>query len=470
MIPAASFSGKRVAVFGLGRSGLAAARSLALGGAEVRAWDDDPARCDAAAEAGVPVHDLYAADWTAFAALVLSPGIPFAPPAPHEVAQLARSGGCPVIGDIEVFARERLPARVAAVTGTNGKSTTTALAAHVLRACGENAVEGGNLGAPALGLPSLDANGIYVLELSSYQIERTRSLAADVAVLLNLSPDHLDRHGGMSGYAAAKKRLFDGQQTGQVAVVGVDDAHSRGLFDRLVGEGRRVVPISGARPVDRGIYVDRGVLHDSTNGAARAVADLNGGALVGEHNWQNAAAAFAVATTLGCESEPAAAAIRTFPGLAHRLETVAEIDGIRFVNDSKATNPDAAGRALATHDHVYWIAGGRPKEQGIDGLSHLFGRVRGAFLIGEAAEAFATTLEGMVPVTRCVTLDRAVADAFAAAHAGAGQGAVVLLSPACASFDQFRDFEHRGDAFRALVEALRNPHDERVRSMNGSPR
>jgi UDP-N-acetylmuramoylalanine--D-glutamate ligase len=456
MIPAASYSGKRVAVFGLGRSGIAAAQSLAAGAAEVRAWDDDSARRDAATEAGVPVRDLYVANWSTFSALVLAPGIPLDHPAPHEVVQLARAGGCEVTGDIEVFARQRLPARVAAVTGTNGKSTTTALAAHVLRACGRDAVEGGNFGAPALGLRPLGVEGVYVLELSSYQIERTRSLAADVAVLLNLSPDHLDRHGGMSGYVAAKKRLFDGQRTDQIAVVGVDDADSRGLFDRLVGEGRQVVPISGTRAVDRGIYVDRGILHDSINGAARAVADLNGGALMGEHNWQNAAAAFAVATTLGCASEPAAAAIRAFPGLKHRMEAVVEIDGIRFVNDSKATNTNAAGRALATYDNVYWIAGGRPKEQGIDGLAHLFGKLRAAFLIGEATVAFATTLKGRVPVTHCETLDRAVADAFAAARAGAEPGAVVLLSPACASFDQFRDFEHRGESFRALAEALQD--------------
>ena len=349
---------------------------------------------------GIPITDLYTMDWTGVAALVLSPGIAGAAPRPRQIVQKARAFQCEILGDVELFARQGPSAPVAAVTGTNGKSTTTALAGHVLRACGREAAEGANFGPAVLDLPVLPADGAYVLELSSYQIEQTTSLAPDIAVLLNLSPDHLDRHGGMDGYVAAKRRLFSLQRPDQLAVVGVDDDFSRDVFDELVGQqGRRVTPISGRGPVRGGIFVDEGLLYDATADPAPALADLKQGQMIGAHNWQNAAAAFAIATEWGCEPEPAAQALLGFPGLPHRLEPVGEVDGVRFVNDSKATNMDAAARALACFEAIYWIAGGRPKEASLEILAPLFGRVRHAFLIGEATESFADALDGAVPFT-----------------------------------------------------------------------
>ena len=456
MIEISEFAGQQVAVLGLGRSGLSAARSLAAGGAELRAWDDEPARRDEAKAQGITVADLYALDWTGIAALVVSPGIPATGPDAHQNVQQARAFQCEVLGDVELFARRNVPAHVVAITGTNGKSTTTALAGHVLRACGRECAEGGNLGTAVLDLPALAAGDVYVLELSSFQTEQTKSLAADVAVLLNLSPDHLDRHGDMAGYVAAKKRLFVGQRPGQLAVVGVDDGDSRALFDEMAGQqGRRVLAVSGDGPVDEGVFVVGGLLYDATaEDPATAVADLKQGQLIGAHNWQNAAAAFAIATELGCDPEPAAQALMNFAGLPHRMELVGEADGVRFFNDSKATNMDAAGRALGAFPDIYWIAGGRPKDLGPEVLAPWFENVRHAFLIGEATENFAAALTGSVPFSRSGDLDRAVADAHTKAKQNGEDGAVVLLSPACASFDQFADFQARGNAFRAAARAI----------------
>ncbi len=453
MIEVTEFKGKSVAVLGLGRSGLAAARALAAGGAELRAWDDQPERRDEAEGEGIAIADLYDTDWSEVAALVVSPGIPAASFDPHQIVREARAYQCEVMGDMELFARRGLAARVVAITGTNGKSTTTALTGHVLRACGKSAAQGGNLGTAVLDLPELAADGIYVLELSSYQIEQTKSLAPDVAVLLNLSPDHLDRHGDMDGYVAAKKRLFALQSPGQLAVVGVDDDESRAVFDELAGQkGRRVTPVSCMGPVDHGIFVEDGLLYDATTPhVSPAMADLSKGHMIGSHNWQNAAAAFAIATELGCAPEPAAQALLDFPGLPHRLEMVGEVDGVRFINDSKATNMDAAARALDCFSNIYWIAGGRPKEMGLEVLAPLFGKIRHAFLIGEATESFAAALASSVPFTRSGDLAHAIADARGRALQEGREGSVVLLSPACASFDQFDNFEARGDAFRAAV-------------------
>jgi len=456
MIKISEFKGKQVAVLGLGRSGLSAAIALAAGGAELCAWDDNPARRDAAEADGIAIADLYAMDWTDVAALVVSPGIPATASDPHQIVRQARAFQCEILGDVELFARRALPANVVAITGTNGKSTTTALAGHVLRACGRRGVEGGNLGTAVLDLPELGPDDSYVLELSSFQIEQTKFLAPDIAVLLNLSPDHLDRHGDMVGYVAAKKRLFAGQTPEQLAVVGVDDGDSRAVFDELVAQdGRRVTPVSGNGPVADGVFVVGGFLYDATAAdAGVAVADLNSGRLVGPHNWQNAAAAFAIATELGCDPELVVQALMNFPGLSHRLELVGEACGVRFFNDSKATNMDAAGRALASFPNIYWIAGGRPKDQGLEILAPLFGNIRHAFLIGEATESFATTLDGYVPFSRSGDLSAAVADAHTRAVGDGEEDAVVLLSPACASFDQFTDFQDRGDAFRAAATAI----------------
>jgi UDP-N-acetylmuramoylalanine--D-glutamate ligase len=451
MIDVTCFRNDRVAVLGLARSGLAAAEALQRGGARVLAWDDAPAKRDAAAARGVPVVDLATADLAGVKALVLSPGIPATFPTPHKIAARARSAGIEIIGDIELLALSCRTARYAGITGTNGKSTTTALLGHILKAAGIRVAIGGNLGIAALLLETLGADGVYVLEMSSYQLELTKSLAFDVAVLLNITPDHLDRHGGMDGYIAAKERIFAGQSARQAAIIGVDDVICRGIAAKLAAAGHKVVPISAETATPGGVYVVEGQLIDDTDHAQRGVLDLaEAERLPGRHNWQNAAAAFAAARALGVAAADAVQGIKSFPGLAHRQELVATIDGVRYINDSKATNADATAKALACYDDICWIAGGVAKEGGIASLASYFPRIRHAFLIGEAAPAFATTLAGKVPSTRSGDL----ATALRQAHDAARQGGTVLLSPACASFDQFTDFEARGDAFRRLVEAL----------------
>lgn len=451
MIDVTCFRNERVAVMGLARSGLAAAQALQKGGARVLAWDDMPAKREAASARGIPIVDLTSADLTGVKALVLSPGIPSTFPAPHQTAARARDAGIAIIGDIELLALSCRAARYAGITGTNGKSTTTALLGHILKEAGVRVAVGGNLGMPALLLETLGSDGVYVIEMSSYQLELTKSLTFDVAVLLNITPDHLDRHGGMDGYVAAKERIFAGQGAHQAAVIGVDDAICRGIAAKLAAAGRKIIPISAETPAPGGVYAATGQLIDDIDHTQRRVLDLAAAArLPGRHNWQNAAAAFAAARCLGVNAAEAAQAITSFPGLAHRQELVAVIDGVRYVNDSKATNAEAAAKALACYDDILWIAGGVAKEGGIASLAPYFARIRHAFLIGAAAPSFAATLAGHVPFTRSGDL----ASALRQAHETAQPGSTVLLSPACASFDQFTDFEARGDAFRRLVEAL----------------
>jgi UDP-N-acetylmuramoylalanine--D-glutamate ligase len=452
MIPVPQYANRTVAVFGLARSGLSAARALRAGGARVEAWDDSPARRAAAAE--FDLTDPMQTDWRRVAALVLSPGVPLTHPAPHPVVQQAKQAGVPVIGDVELFAGAALPARRVGITGTNGKSTTTALIGHVLRAGGRSVAVGGNIGMPVLDLEALGADGIYALEMSSYQIDLAPSLICDVAVLLNITPDHLDRHGTMAGYVAVKRRIFAGQSGHQTAVIGVDDEHCAGIYRELRAAGRqKIVPIAIGRRIEDGISVIEGRLYEGTT--AEPAVDLRDcAALLGAHNWQNAAAAFAVGRALGLSRAEIATGMQSFPGLAHRMERVAEVGGVRFINDSKATNADAAAKALACYAAIYWIAGGKPKEGGIESLDAFHPRIRHAYLIGEAAPLFAATLAGKVDTTIAGTLDRAVQAAYAAARREGMPGAVVLLSPACASFDQFIDFEARGEAFKRHVAAL----------------
>ena len=460
MIEVFPFAGLPVAVFGLGSSGIAAAQALKLGGAEVWAWDDNEDARARARAAGVPLVDLYLCNWRELTSLVLSPGVALHHPAPHRVVELARAAGCEVIGDIELLARSQREAAYVGITGTNGKSTTTALIGHIFKTSGRPAEVGGNIGRAALALDPLGADGAYILEMSSYQLELTLSITFDIAVLLNITPDHLDRHGDMAGYIAAKRLIFHRQTKPRTAVVGVDDPRSEKIFRELKAADEQVViPISGARRVDGGIYARDGTLHDDafvggTAGRHVAVADLAAfRTLPGTHNAQNAAAAYAASLAAGIDPSVAIACLRSFPGLRHRQETIAILDGIAYVNDSKATNADAAARALACYPRVYWIVGGRAKEGGLAAAEPYFGRVRRAFLIGEAAGAFAEMLKGKVATTRSGDLASALAAAREAAEAE-GEGGVVLLSPACASFDQFANFEARGEAFRKLVQAL----------------
>jgi len=455
MIAVEAFRGEMVAVMGLARSGLAAAEALLAGGAQVLAWDDAPGRRDTAQRRGIPLADLGETSFAPIKALVLSPGIPLTHPKPNSVAAAARAAGTPIIGDIELLARAVPEARFVGVTGTNGKSTTTALIAHILGSVGRKIAVGGNLGTAALSLDRLGADGIYVLELSSYQLDLIDRAAFDVAVWLNLTPDHLDRHGGMDGYIAAKRRIFKNARGTAAAIIGIDDSPSRKVADALAHENAwRVTRISVISESMGGVVVKHGCIIDETGRSAEKVIDLNEMPLLpGRHNWQNAAAAYAATRALGLARADIVAGIASFPGLAHRQERVATRGEVRFINDSKATNADAAATALACYDAIYWIAGGVPKAGGIAALTPYFSRIRRAFLIGDAARDFAATLGAKVPHEISGTLDRAVAAAFAAAQA-AGGPAVVLLSPACASFDQFSDFEARGEAFRALVNTL----------------
>ncbi|MGE0723360.1 MAG: UDP-N-acetylmuramoyl-L-alanine--D-glutamate ligase [Alphaproteobacteria bacterium] len=457
MIVVPQYAGRRVIVAGLARSGLAAARALAAGGADVAVWDDSPARREAAArERLAVVADLAAERWRSVAALVMSPGIPLTHPEPHPAVRLARAAGVRVTGDVALL-REALPeATICAITGTNGKSTTTALIGHLLQSTGRRAAVGGNLGTAALDLPALEPGGVYVLELSSYQLDLHDAAPFDVTVLLNVAPDHLDRHGSMAGYVAAKRRIFRGQTSGHVAIVGIDDAVSAAIAEALESaDGPRVVRISRDGGAPATVRIEGGRLVDAMDGLARTVADLaHLPTLPGRHNAQNVAAAHAAGRILGLSGAAIGAALPTYPGLRHRQELVAVIDGVGYVNDSKATNADAAGYALECYETVYWIAGGVPKEGGIAALAPLFPRIAHAFVIGAAAPGFAETLAGRVPTTRSGDLASAVAQARERALAERRPGAVVLLSPAAASFDQFRDFEDRGERFRAIVLGL----------------
>ena len=429
MIVARAWGGKRYAVLGLARSGLATVRALAAAGAHVVAWDSDEAARDAAAAIdGVIVHDPMLLDLTGAAGLVVSPGVPLNA---HPLVARAREANVPVIGDIELFAEARAelpPHRVVGITGTNGKSTTTALVRHLCETAGLPNLMGGNIGLPILGQAPLPDGGVYVLELSSYQIDLTQSLDCDVAVLLNITPDHLDRYDGFEGYAASKARLFAMQSAGHDAVIGIGDAPSAAIARSLSAKGEHLTKIAPGVCMDRSRWPS----------------------LQGPHNAQNALAAIAVARSLGIGEAEIDRGLESFAGLPHRMERVAERHGVAFIDDSKATNPESAAPALGAFPRIHWIVGGRAKGDDLDACAPWFGHVVRAYTIGEAGPRFAQVLDGKVPVEEAGTLDVAVARA--AAHAQAGD--VVLLSPACASFDQFRDYEDRGRAFRRAVEAL----------------
>ena len=443
MIVSPHFAGRRYAVLGLARTGLAVVRSLLESGAHVLAWDsrDEPRQTVANAFGErVELADPVTADLTGYDGVVVSPGVPINR---HPIGEAAARFGVPVIGDIELFAQARSsqPAhRVVGITGTNGKSTTTALVHHLLQSAGVPSMMGGNIGLPVLGEEPLPAGGVYVLELSSYQIDLTLSLACDVAALLNITPDHLDRYGSFEGYAAAKARLFAMQAPDQDAVFGVTDAETLdvALREDLRREPGRVHRVDGAR-----------------------IAGLQPEwpSLQGPHNLQNAATAVAIVTALGLGETQWRPGLASFKGLPHRMERVAEANGVLFINDSKATNPASAAPALAAfpplpadpgHKRIHWILGGLPKGDDLDECAPWFGNVAAAYTIGDAGPRFAELLESAMPVHRAEMMSEAIRHAIEAAR----PGDVVLLSPACASFDQFRDYEARGQAFRQIVAAL----------------
>ncbi|MBV8922428.1 UDP-N-acetylmuramoyl-L-alanine--D-glutamate ligase [Bradyrhizobium sp.] len=459
MIPVTSFAGKTVAVFGLGGSGLASCHALRAGGAEVVAGDDGADRLAEAEKAGFRTADLRDVSWTNFAALVLAPGVPLTHPAPHWSVRMAREAGVEVIGDIELFCRERRrhapDAPFVAITGTNGKSTTTALIAHLMRVAGYDTQMGGNIGTAILSLEPPRRGRVHVVEMSSYQIDLTPSLDPTVGILLNVSEDHIDRHGTLDNYAAVKERLVAGVQSQGTAIVGVDDIFSRNAADRLARNGKRVVRVSVKNPLPDGVYVEHETIVRADGGARSEIARIGGiGSLRGRHNAQNAACASACAVALGVGLDVLQKGLRSFPGLAHRMEQVGRKGNVLFVNDSKGTNADASAHALSSFADIFWIAGGKPKQGGITSLTDFFPRIRKAYLIGEAAKEFAETLGDRVPHEMSETLDVAVASAARDAEASGLADAIVLLSPACASYDQFRNFEIRGAKFRDLVQAL----------------
>ena len=456
MIPVTTFKGRKVALFGLGGSGLATAEALVAGGAEVTAWDDNPESVAKATSAGIATADLRHVDWNAFAAFVLSPGVPLTHPKPHWTVDLAHQAGVEIIGDVELFVRERRAhapdSPFIAITGTNGKSTTTALIAHILKTSGRDTQLGGNIGTAVLTLDPLKAERFYVVECSSYQIDLAPTLDPTAGILLNLTPDHLDRHGTMQHYADIKERLVAGSGT---AVVGIDDSFSSLIADRVERAGTKVVRVSCRHVVADGIYAEGSSLIRAEGGTSALFAGLAGiETLRGGHNAQNAAAAVAACLAVGVAKEDIVSGLRSFPGLKHRMQPVAQKDDVVFVNDSKATNADAAAPALSSYERIYWIAGGLPKEGGIASLTPFFPRIVRAYLIGEAAPAFAATLGEAVPYEISGTLEKAVAHAAADAARDREGPVAVMLSPACASFDQYKNFEVRGDAFVGHVAAL----------------
>ncbi|GFE96330.1 UDP-N-acetylmuramoyl-L-alanine--D-glutamate ligase [Gluconobacter sp. Gdi] len=428
--PTDLLAGERYAVCGLGRNGAAVVNALLNMGAEVQAWDDNAP--------SLPPHERLTlaplTDLSGMTALVLSPGIPHILPKPHPVAELARAQNVQILSDAELLYRNvrkaGSKARFAAITGTNGKSTTTALLAHLLQSAGVPCVAGGNLGTASLALPLLADTGVYVIEMSSYMLERLDQFHAAATCLLNITPDHLDRHGDMDGYAAAKAHVFDNMTSEDLAAIGEDDPWCMTIAEKIAS---RRIPVTMLAP--------------------DAVPSFDGPALPGRHNRQNVAATWAMAKHLGLSDTAIRDGLASFPGLEHRLQKVAEQDGVAFINDSKATNAEAASKALGSYDRVMWIAGGTAKAGGIEMLVPWFDRIAHAFLIGRDAAVLAATLQANgVPYTMCDTLDRAVPAAFDAAVTGGVR--TVLLSPACASFDQFRSFEDRGSHFLQICDNI----------------
>ncbi len=464
MIKVTLYRDKKVAVFGLGKSGIGSVKALAAGGTKVFAWDDNVSSREVLQKENIPgvtIQDPNFYTWKEISALILAPGVPLTHPKPHPIVMLAREANCPIICDIELLNLSMPDARFVAITGTNGKSTTTALIGHILKSAGIQTEIGGNIGISALDLEELGKGGVYVIETSSFQLDLIQKARFDVSLLLNITPDHLDRHGNMEGYTAAKERIFMNQQKQDTAIIGVDDKYSEELYKKLKSKMDigSIISISNTRQLKEGIYMEDSKLYDNFFSGDERVFEFNDlKSLLGTHNWQNIAAAYAACFSLGVSKNIIIQSIKTFPGLKHRIEKVGEVRGVKFINDSKATNAEAAEKAILCFRDIYWIAGGLAKEGGIDALKKYFSRIRHVFLIGKAQDDFARTLEGKVSYTKSGDLKNALEQAAAMAMANKEKSSqlepVVLLSPACASFDQWKNFEERGDAFRNMVQEL----------------
>lgn len=456
MILFPNLKGQKYAVLGLGKSGMATAASLRNSKADVIVWDDKPAARKEAEEAGYNVVDLNKADLIGYKALVLAPGIPLTHPKPHPVVLRCHTAKVPVIGDIELLFRACPTATYVGITGTNGKSTTTSLIGHILQKAGRKIQVGGNLGTPVMALQPLGGDGIFVLELSSYQLDLIQQNLIRVAVFLNITPDHLDRHGDMRGYMAAKQRIIS-KANPQTLVLGTDEPEMQELLQQIHHDKHLLIEeISVQHPVHSGIETAGSIMVAHRLTGSKNIIDMAKlPTLPGQHNWQNACAAFAATRALGLQFDQIESGLKTFPGLAHRQQLVAEAKGVRFINDSKATNADAAGKALACYDDIYWIIGGKAKDGGLQGLEEFAPRIRHAFIIGAASDDFAAwCATNSIAHTLCGTLDVATEKATHMALKQKIKGSVVLLSPACASFDQFANFEERGNDFMAFVRAL----------------
>ncbi|RCL00701.1 MAG: UDP-N-acetylmuramoylalanine--D-glutamate ligase [Candidatus Tokpelaia sp. JSC189] len=464
MIPVQCFRGKKIVLFGLGDSGLATARALVAGGAAVILWDDNTQAVTKAREQGFDTKNLHDIAWKETAALILSPGVPLTHPEPHWSVKLAAAHNVEVIGDIELFVRERnaflqrkgLTAKdcpFIAITGTNGKSTTTALITYLLSVAGYDVQMGGNIGTAILLLEPPADRRFYVIECSSYQIDLTPSLVPTIGILLNLTPDHIDRHGNFKHYAAIKERLVEAAQT---AIISVDDIPCRKIYECLKTKGKYILPIAVGHSLQDGYFAEgKKMLVCGHDGSIEQLASIKGASLFrGIHNMQNVLAALACCHILKIAFQDTDTVLASFQGLSHRMEEVRRKEHILFINDSKATNAEAAASALSVFDHIYWIAGGMPKEGGIHILREFFPKIRKAYLIGEAAAEFIHTIGKDVPVFLADTLANALRQAVYDATQDKVGDVVVLLSPACASFDQFANYRERGDMFRKFVQEL----------------
>lgn len=454
MIASSSFKEQKIFVLGLGRSGRSVSQSLHKAGAQVLAWDDQETARRAARDQDIPLANLDALEWKDINHLILSPGIPHRYPTPHPLITQARSVGLQPISDLEILYRSQPHARYIGVTGSNGKSTTTALIGHILRKSGHLVEVGGNIGIPAMDLEPLGKEGTYVLEISSYQLETSPTLHFNISILLNITPDHLERHGGMDGYIEAKKLIYKQSMPQDALVISVDDEHCVKIYETLkTSEQTHLIPISVKKILPNGIYVNEGILYENSS----SILDLKHFEhLRGQHNWQNIAAAYGALRSMGLDSAIISDCLSSFPGLAHRQQVVAHHKNVWFVNDSKATNAEAVAKVFDAYQDVpiYWLLGGRPKDGGIEVLRPYFPNIRHAFVFGEAIPLFSATLAATVPYTLCGTLEEAVQRASILAFNDREERVIVLLAPACASFDQFSDFEARGNMFCVAVKKV----------------
>lgn len=465
MIIPLHYKGQTVFIFGLGIDGISAIKSFLMAGANVLVWDDNQAAREKLSEKlsslspecleNLRMLNPSQVIWPEISCLVLSPGVPFTHPEPADIVKLAQSANVRIICTLEILYETVKNCKFIGITGTNGKSTTTALIHHILRRCGVACKIGGNFGIPALDLEHLGADGVYVVEMSSYQLDLLDKFKCDISILLNITPDHLDRHGGMDGYVKAKKRIFKQLDGESSAIIGIDNQVSYKIYKDLLTNSSigRIIPISAYEQTHDGVSVFDGQCYNNigTYVDGMELGELK--TLAGKHNAENIAAAVAACTLIGCSEEEIIAAIQTFEGLPHRMQYLGDVGKVTFVNDSKATNAEATSKALKTYDNIYWIAGGIAKEGGIEELKSYFPKIKHAYLIGEAQETFAAILEGAVSYDKVNVLSKAVFAAYRDAI-NSGEENVILLSPAAASFDQFKNFEERGTAFVELYEDI----------------